>query len=145
MSEEVQNPEAVLAELRRAQADLKELRSSMRTLEEERNALRGQVESLSADEMRVRALAAETKLALQSQGLKDPDRLIKYVGTDGLDCSEDGGLTGLDERLTQLKTDLPELFDTKRRVGGKADIHADGAVSAPKTSTQMQVERIFNR
>lgn len=142
-NEEVKDPEAVLAELRRAQADLKELRSTLKSLETERDGLKSQVESLSADEMRLRALTAETKLALSAQGIGDVDRLMKYVGTDGIDFDEDGKVTGLDERLSALKTDLPELFDNKRRVGGKADIFADTNVETQKSGTEMQVERLF--
>lgn len=144
-NEEIKNPEAVLAELRRAQADLKELRSTLKSLETERDTLKSQVETLSADEMRLRALTAETKLALSAQGIGDVDRLIKYVGTDGLDFGEDGKITGLDERLTSLREDLPEVFDAKRRVGGKADIFADTNVETKKSGTELQVDRLFNK
>lgn len=124
--EQVENPEAVLAELRRAQEDLKVLREQLNTLKTERDALQTQVAELDSDEWVKKALTAETKLGLSKSGLKDADRLIKYVGTEGLAFDDKGNLTGLDERLKELQKDLPELFDPKRRVGGQADIHADG-------------------
>jgi hypothetical protein len=82
-------------------------------------------------------------VALASTGVKDADRLMKYVGTDGLDFDDKGNLTGLEERLKTLKTDLPELFDVKRRVGGKADIHADTNVEVKKTPSELQAERVM--
>lgn len=121
-TETVQNPEAVLAELRRAQEDLKALRAEVRTITEQKEALEKAAEGLKDDTWRLRALEAEAKAALQSQGLKDTDRLMPYVGTEGLDFDENGKLTGLNERIEQLKKDLPEVFDAKRRAGGKADI-----------------------
>jgi hypothetical protein len=143
MTEEVQNPEAVLAELRRAQADLKELRATFKALETERDGLKSQVESLNSDEMRVRALKAEVKLALQGQGIKDADRLMPYIGTEGIDFGEDGAVVGLNERLDSLKKDLPEVFDPKVRAGGKADIFANDSVEKKMTSTEAQVARLF--
>jgi chromosome segregation ATPase len=131
--EEVKNPEAVLAELRRAQDDLKSLRADLATITAQKDAAVKELDdakkSLADDKYRVKALEAEVKLALQDGGLKNVDRLIKYIGIDGLDFTEEGTLSGLDDRLTELKTDLPELFDPKRVVGGRADIHADTAAT----------------
>lgn len=142
-TEEVQNPEAVLAELRRAQADLKELRAEHAALQEEREGLNKQLESLNSDEMRLRALKAETKLALQGQGIKDADRLMPYIGTEGLDFGEDGAVVGLDERLTTLRKDLPEVFDPKVRAGGRGDIFANDSADTKMSSTEAQVARLF--
>jgi predicted nuclease with TOPRIM domain len=131
--EEVKNPEAVLAELRRAQADLKNLREEFNALKAEKDTLVEQLEAEGGNTtaMRQKAIEAETRRALAAQGIKDVDRLMRYVGTDGLDFDDQGKLTGLDERLNTLKTDLPEVFDPKLRVGGKADIHADTAATNP--------------
>lgn len=131
--EEVKDPTAVLAELRRAQEDLKAVRAENRELKK-------QAENNDPTEWKERAIKAETKLALSATGLKDTDRLLNYVTTDGIEFDEDGNLTGLDEKLTQLKTDLPELFDPKRRVGGKADIFADDPAE-PKTDPLRQQVR----
>ena len=111
VTEEVKNPEAVLAELRRAQEDLKNLRAEYNKLTQERDDFKKQVED---DVWKTKALLAETKNALAKQGIKDADRLMPYIGTDGLELSEDGKVNGLDERLKQLRADLPEVFDPKR-------------------------------
>lgn len=144
MEEEVKNPEAVLAELRRAQEDLKALRAEVQSLTTERDSLASKVESSKDDVFRARALAAETKLALNAQGIKDTDRLMKYVGTDGIDFDDEGNVTGIDERLKALRADLPELFDVKRRVGGKADIHANDAVEAKQDPLRAAVHAAVN-
>lgn len=123
--EKVENPEAVLAELRRVQEDLKAVRAELKDTQTERDGLKEQVKNLNGDEMRNKALTAETKLALQKQGIKDVDRLIKYIGTEGLDFDDKGAVTGLDDRLTTLKKDFPEVFDPKVRAGGRADIFAN--------------------
>ena len=117
---EIKDPAGLLAAYTKAKEDLVNLRN-------ENKALQKQLEDVNTDEFRARALKAETKLALQAQGVKDVDRLMPYIGTEGLDFAEDGTVKGLDERLKGLQKDLPEIFDPKRRAGGKADIFADGA------------------
>lgn len=117
---EVRDPAGLLAAYEKAKEDLVNLRN-------EHKALQDKMETMTEDQFRLKALAAETKLALQSKGLKDTDRLMPYIGTDGLDFDEEGHVTGLDERLEKLKADLPEVFDPKVRAGGRADIFADGA------------------
>lgn len=118
MSEEneVRDPAALLAAYNTLKADMK-------ATAEERDSLKKQVQSLSKDEFRLKALTAEAKLALAQQGIKD-ERAFKLVGTEGLDFGEDGSVTGLKERVAELTKEWPEVFDAKRRAGGKADIHA---------------------
>lgn len=120
-TKEIRDPEGLLAAYDKAKADLVALRA-------EHKALQDQVANATPDEYRVKALNAETRLALQAQGIKDVDRLMPYIGVDGLDFDADGKVTGLDDRLTALKKDLPEVFDPKVRAGGKGDIFADNSV-----------------
>lgn len=95
--------------------------------------------------LRERALKAEAKLAVASLGVKDPDRIVKYLSLDGLDFDEEGKVTGLDTSIESVKSDFPELFDAKRRVGGQVDAAADNPVKAEKSITEMQVDRLFAR
>lgn len=143
-NEKVENPEAVLAELRRAQEDLKNLRQTVKDLQDQRDELSVQVENLNKDEMRLKALSAETKLALQNQGITDVDRLMPYIGTDGLDFDDKGGVVGLDDRLSVLKKDLPEVFDPKVRAGGKADIFANDAADVKEDPFKNAVRSALN-
>lgn len=138
-TEQVNNPEAVLAELRRAQEDLKSLREENKALTDERDSLKEAVDGESP--FKEKAIEAETKLALQGLGLSDPDRLIRYVGKEGLDFDDKGGLTGLNERIEQLKSDLPELFDVKRTVGGKADIFANDSAEVKQDPFRAAVKQ----
>lgn len=140
-NEQVQNPEAVLAELRRAQEDLKSLRAEMQSLTEERDSLKTAVDEAGENPFKDKAIEAETKLALQGLGFSDPDRLMRYVGKEGIDFDDKGGLTGLNERIDQLKSDLPELFDPKRRVGGKADIFANDSAEVKQDPFRAAVKQ----
>lgn len=140
--EEVKNPEAVLAELRRAQEDLKSLRAEHKKLQDAAEKAKA---NAKADPFREKAINAEIKLALHDLGIKDQGRLIKFLDKEGIDFDEDGGLVGLKENIDKLKADLPELFDPKRRVGGKADIFADNATNKPMNSTELQLARIFGK
>jgi len=140
-TEEVKNPEAVLAELRRAQEDLKNLRAELQSLTEERDSLKRAVEE---SPFKDKAIEAETKLALQDLGLSDGDRLIKYIGKDGIDFDENNNLSGLTERIESLKADLPELFDVKRRVGGKADIFANDTAEVKQDPLRTAVKQALS-
>ena len=136
-TEEVRNPAGLLAAYDKAKEDLVALRS-------EYKALQDQVANATPDEYRLKALSAETRLALQAQGIKDVDRLMPYIGTDGLDFGEDGKVTGLTERMEALKKDLPEVFDPKVRAGGKADIFAEGAVEAKTDPFRAAIHNALN-
>lgn len=95
--------------------------------------------------LKERALKAEAKLKLADSGIKDPDRIVKYLKFDGVDFDDEGNLTGLDDSINTVKTDFPELFDARRRVAGKADAAATGDVKVEKSTTDMQVDRLFSR
>lgn len=136
-STEIRDPEGLLKAYEQAKADLVSLRT-------ENKELKSQIETATSQEVdsewKTKALLAETKLALNAQGIKDVDRLIKYVGTEGLDFNEEGAVVGLDDRLKTLRTDLPEIFDAKRRVGS-ADIFADNAANVTVDPIREQVRR----
>jgi predicted nuclease with TOPRIM domain len=135
----VQNPEKLLKMYRELQDDVK-------TLRVENKGLKTEVESANPDAVnkwKQRAVKAEAKARLEEDGIRDADRILKYMKLDGVDFNEDEALTGFDEKLNEVKTDFPELFDKKRRAGGKADIYADGKVDKAKSTTQAQVDAIF--
>lgn len=138
--EEVKNPEAVLSELRRAQEDLKTLRAENKKYKDAEERLKA-----NPDPYKDRAVDAEIKLALRDLGFKDAARLLKFIDREGIDFNDEGELVGLKENVEKLKKDLPELFDVKRQVGGTADIFADSVTGKPRTSTEMQVARIFGK
>lgn len=138
--EDIRDPEAFLKAYHKMKEDLKTLRS-------ENKELTQQIESVDDSEVtkwKERAVRAEAKNNLASQGIKDADRILKYVDLNGVDFDEEGSLTGLDDKLSDIKNDFPELFDAKKRAGrNSADIHADTKVETAKSPTDLQVERIF--
>lgn len=134
-TEQVQDPAAVLAELRRAQEDLKALRA-------ENKQLKKATESEDSDVWKSRAVQAEARLALANQGLKDAGRVLKHMDLESVGFDADGNLTGLDESLETFKADFPELFDVKKRVGGKADIFADDAATKTVSASELQARAL---
>lgn len=118
-----------------------------KTLREENKTLQTQLESTSDEEIskwRTRALQAEAKATLESQGIKNPDRILKYLNLDGVDFDEEGNLTGLDDKVNEVKTDFPELFDVKRRAGSSsADIHEGKPAKRELTPSEQQVAAIY--
>lgn len=134
---EVRDPAGLLAAYNKAKEDLVSLRTEYKALEDK-------VAGMSTDEFRLKALSAETRLALQAQGIKDVDRLMPYIGTDGLDFSEDGKVTGLSERMDALRKDLPEVFDPKVRAGGKADIFANDSVEVKQDPFRAAIHNALN-
>lgn len=140
--EEIKDPAAVLAELRRVQEDLKAVRA-------ENKELTARLESTDEEAVakwRTRAIKAEAKVNLEGQGIKDADRILKYVDLEGVDFDDEGKLTGLDDKLSTIKTDFPELFDVKKRAGRNgADIHENRPAESKMSSTEAQVARIFHK
>lgn len=122
-NEEVKDPQAVLAALRAAQDEIRRISSER---DEVKKSMESLQETINNDEWRNRALMAEVKSSLTNKGLKDAERLIKVLGTDGIDFDENGKVTGLDERISEATKDYPELFDPKTRAAGKADAFANG-------------------
>lgn len=143
-TEEVHDPEGLLKAYREAVEDLKVGRDRIKALEAERDTFKQQIESFEPDAWKPKAVTAEIKLALERQGIKDVERLMPYIGTDGIELSEDGKLVGLDDRLTSLKKDLPEVFDPKVRAGGKADIFATGPIEPHVNPLKQAVHRALN-
>lgn len=138
--DEIKDPEAFLSAYYKAMDDAKETR-------EENKRLRAEVEGTSDEEVskwRERALKAEARSNLEGQGIKDAERILKYVNLEGVDFDEEGNLTGFDDKLESIKSDFPELFDTKRRAGrSSADIHESKPVNSEKSLTESQVESWF--
>lgn len=140
--EEIKDPEGFLKSYYKAMDEAKEMR-------EENKTLKTQVESTSEEAVnkwRDRALRGEAKANLESQGIKNPDRILKYINLEGVDFDDDGNVTGLDDKVSEVKTDFPELFDVKRRAGRSGvDIHADNPAKTKMTGTEAQVARIFKK
>lgn len=149
MSDEVtiEDPAALLKAHNKLKEDIVNLRAEFKAIQKERDELKAASEALSPenlDKMKKRALQAEIKAKLESEGVPNPDGVLKYLDLEGVDYDENDNLTGVDEKLEALKNDLPLLFDKKARAGrSSADIHADAPANTKKSTTEAQVDAMF--
>lgn len=139
--DEIKDPEAFLSAYYKAMDDAKDTR-------EENKSLKAELEGKSDEAVakwRERALKAEARATLESQGIKNPDRILKYLSLDGVDFDDEGNLTGLDDKVNEVKNDFPELFDVKKRAGrNSADIHENKPSTPEKSLTESQVDSWFS-
>ena len=132
-------PEVLLEKLRAANAEAKQYREAKEALE----AKVGEYESdTTLQKYQERIVKTEAKSRLLQSGVKDPDRVLKYLKSEGVKVTDDG-LEGLDDVIKTVQTDFPELFDAKRRVAGAADAGAHEAPQVAKTASELQAERIL--
>lgn len=119
--------EKVKKALERAKAEAKQFRT-------ERDALKTQVAELEARpdtaDLKAKLVKVYAEKALEGHGVKDADRVLKYVSLDDIELDDEGNLAGFDEKVNAVKADLPELFDAKKRVGGTGDAFATGEIDA---------------
>lgn len=119
--------EKVKKALKRAQDEAKKFRT-------ERDELKTQVTELEAKpdttELNARLVKVYAEKHLAGLGVKDSDRVLKYLSLDGVELDDEGNLAGFEEKVNAVKTDLPELFDVKKRVGGTGDAFAGGEVES---------------
>lgn len=143
----IEDPQALLKAHDKLKEDIVNLRAELKATEKERDGLKELSESLSPEnleKMKTRAIKAELKAQLESDGIKDADRIIKYIDFSGVDYDEDDKIIGADDKLSEIKTDFPELFDIKKRAGrNSADIHADTPANTQKSTTEAQVDSLF--
>jgi chromosome segregation ATPase len=148
-NDEIRDPKAVLEALERAKADAKKFReeleavqAQMTELEKTRDALKETVKTYEEGGNEWKSRTKE--LMVKGQLGTNADRLMKFIDMESIDFAEDGNITGLDEAVSKVKADLPELFDPKRRVAGAADLFDKGEVAKKVTGTEAQVARIVN-
>lgn len=109
---------------------------------EQRDEFKAQAESGEANvALKSRALKAEAKLQISVLGVKDPDRIVKYLDLSAVEFDDDGNLSGLDTAIDTVKADFPELFDAKRRVGGKVDSAANQEVKVQRDPAAEAIDR----
>lgn len=153
MSEEVEikDPKAVLAALERAKNDAKRYREEADGLRQELADMSQKHEALQASlkqyEEGESVWQDRAKKALVAKAVSGPnaERILKFIDMDSITFDEEGNLAGVDEAVSKVKADLPELFDPKKRVGGAADLFAEGDSAKPVSGTEAQVARLFRR
>lgn len=139
-------------QVEKMRAALDRYKTENKKFREQRDDFKRQLdEGVANDEtltkFRNRTLLAEAKLRLQADGIKDTDRLTKYLSLDGVTVNDNDEIEGLDEKIDTLKADFPELFDPKRRVGAAADANAGRGTEPrrPQTATELQAARLLHK
>lgn len=140
MPEEIKDPEGLLKAYNKAKEDLVNLRAELKVLQDEREALSEE----AVDKWKHMAIKSQALAELQAQGIKNPERILKYMDFDGVEIDDDDKVSGLEDKLESVKTDFPELFDPKKRAGREsADIHEQKPAKKDLSPTEQQVAALF--
>ena len=136
----IEDPKAVLAALDRAKSDAKKFREEKELLE---STLATKDQTISTYTNKLIQEKIAQKIA--SEGIKDPQRVLKFVKTENLSLDENFDLIGFEDQIETLKQDLPEVFDPKLRVGGQADAAVQASVSTRYSASEMQAAKILGK
>jgi hypothetical protein len=136
----IEDPKAVLSALERAKSDAKKFREEKENLESILSNKEQVINNYSS-------ILLKEKIAkkISEEGIKDPERVLKFVNMSNLSLDDNFDLIGFEDQIEQLKSDLPEIFDAKLRVGGQADTAVQATVSTKYSATQLQAARILGR
>ena len=139
-STEIRDPKAVLEALDKAKAEAKKFRLEKEALETQVN------ESISKiSQFQSKLMMEHVNKHLSSLGIQHGDKLNKYIKMDALTLTEDFEVAGLDEQITALKADFPELFDPKFIVAGKADSGVTASLEVPQSASDLQAKMVLKR
>ena len=139
-STEIRDPKAVLEALDKAKAEAKKFR-----LEKEALELQVNETSAKASQVQSKLINEQINRHLSSLGIQHGEKLFKYLKLDGITLNEDYEVSGLDEQITALKTDFPELFDPKFIVAGKADGAVTTSVDVPMSTSDLQAKLVLKK
>lgn len=136
----IEDPKAVLSALERAKSDAKKFREQT----EELSKLVEQKDQKIA-EYTGNLLKEKVSKKIQEQGVKDPERLLRFIDMNSVQFDDNFEVVGFEEQIDKLKNDLPEIFDAKLRVGGQADSAIKAVVSTQYSATQLQAAKILGK
>lgn len=130
-SQEIKDPEAVLAALDRAKKDAKQFR-------EEKEALEAKLAQYEQDNAKYSGKLLREKVVqeLGKLNITNTDRILKFVKFEGLTFDDELNILGLEDQIKELKSDFPELFDPKLLVAGKADSAETKPVDKPMSTSE---------
>ena len=136
----IEDPKAVLSALERAKSDAKKYREQAESLE---SAI-AEKDSRIAD-YNGKLLTQKLAQKLSSEGISDPERVMKFMDVSSLSFDDEFNLIGFEDQFQSLKNDLPEVFDAKLRVGGQADTAIKASVSTTYSASELQAAKILGR
>jgi hypothetical protein len=136
----IQDAKAVLSALERAKGDAKKFREEKEQLELDLNA-----KNQLLSEYSQKLLNEKVMQKIKSEGIKDADRILKFMDFNNLQLDNELNVVGFEDQLDQLRNDLPEVFDPKLRVGGQADTAVQATVSTQYSASQLQAAKILGK
>lgn len=136
----IEDPKAVLEALNRAKSDAKRFREEKERLELDLNNKDQVVAEYSG-----KLLREKVKSEFEKQGIKDSEKLFKFIDFTKLEFDEEYNVLGFEDQFKSLKQDFPEIFDPKVRVGGQADGAASAVVNTRVTASELQARKILGR
>lgn len=136
----IEDPKAVLAALERAKGDAKKFREEKEQLEADLNSKSDAIKQYASKLIQEKVIQK-----INSEGIKDANRVLKFMNLDNLQLDDNLDIIGLEDQLSQLKNDLPEVFDAKLRVGGQADAAVTASVSTQYSASEMQAMKILGK
>lgn len=130
-SQEIKDPEAVLAALDRAKKDAKQFREEKEALEAKMAQYEEQNAKFSGKLLKERVIQE-----LSKHNIANTERILKFIKFEGLTFDDEFNVLGLDDQIKELKSDFPELFDPKLLVAGKADSAEAKSVDKPISTSE---------
>jgi hypothetical protein len=136
----IEDPKAVLSALERAKSDAKKYREQAEELEK---TITQKDSTISQYGQTI--LNEKLSQKLFNEGIKDPERIIKFINKDEISLDDDLNIIGFEDQFEKLRSDLPEVFDAKLRVGGQADAAVKASVSTQYSASEMQARKILGK
>lgn len=102
LSDKVDELEVQLEEMRTGEADIESLKAQLQDAQTK-------IADAKAESTKIRK-DSEIKLAIAGSGAKKSDLITKLLDADKVVIKEDGTVEGLEEQITALKEEAPELF-----------------------------------
>ena len=108
-----------------------------RALEAERKA------ASAAEQVSTAMIASDVKVRASQLGIIDPDAALLLVDRTNVKYSEDSGVTGVEDALTQLLTDKPYLKGTPNRAPNLNPQAGEVAPALRLTEDQREAARLM--
>lgn len=152
---------AIRAALKKANAEAKQYRLEAKKLREQNEsenekALREARESAATEvegKYKRKIVNAEAKALLAQAGLtSNSDRFVRMVDLEAVTVTEEGDVDGLDDQISAIKDEFPELFKTeetstrpRRRSNGSLDAgHRSGRSDKPMSSAEKIASQVLS-
>ena len=139
-STEIKDPRAVLSALERAKAEAKKFRLEKEALEADSLTYKSKL-----DHLQQRVVKNELVEKLNEMGIPGGNRLLKYINMNDIQIDDDFNVTGLETQIDALKEDLPELFNPKMIVAGKADTGVSSTADLQLSASELQAKKILGK